>query len=81
MAAGNTPLAEALWWVMQTMLKLKEARKILLILTDGKPQRMAAVRHGLGSVPKLGLEVYGIGINNSSILTLFAPAEVSSSHP
>ena len=69
-ATGETPLAEALWWVMQTMLRLKEARKILLILTDGMPQRMYAVRHALGSVPKLGIEAYGIGINNPDIANL-----------
>ena len=69
-ATGETPLAEALWWVMQTMLRLKEARKILLILTDGKPQRMEAGRVALSSVLKLRLEVYGIGINNNCISSL-----------
>ena len=67
---GDTPLAEALWWVMQTMLRLKEDRRILLILTDGRPQRMEAAREALGSSPKYGIEFYGIGMMNNNIIRL-----------
>ena len=69
-ATGETPLAEALWWVLQTMLKMKEARKILIILTDGQPQRIHAVRQVLEMYRQMKIEVYGIGINASSVKRL-----------
>jgi hypothetical protein len=36
-ANGSTPMGEAIWRVMQDMYFLPENRKIILILTDGKP--------------------------------------------
>lgn len=36
-AAGGTPMGQALWWVMQEMQGLQEQRKIILIVTDGEP--------------------------------------------
>lgn len=61
-ANGGTPLAEALWWVMQQLQIRPENRKILLILSDGMPDNMQAARNIIGLHQKHGHEVYGIGI-------------------
>lgn len=66
-ARGTTPLAPALWWVLREMLFLKENRKIIFILTDGKPDCCEAARDVLAKAETLGFEVYGIGIKDRSI--------------
>lgn len=66
-ARGTTPLAPALWWVLREMLFLKENRKIIFILTDGKPDCYEATRDVLAKAEMLGFEVYGIGIKDRSI--------------
>ena len=65
--SGGTPLAAALWWVMQTMLFLREQRKIILIITDGVPDSTHAAIHVVGVAQKLGFEVYGLGIRDEHI--------------
>ena len=69
-AIGSTPLAEALWWVMQTMQALRERRKIILILTDGVPNSVPNAMAALDIAQKTGFEVYGIGIMTNSIRQL-----------
>ena len=69
-ASGGTPLAAALWWVMQTMLFLKEQRKLILIITDGVPDSTHAATHAVNVAQKLGFEVYGFGIRDEHIVKL-----------
>jgi len=69
-ASGGTPLAAALWWVMQTMLFLKEQRKLILIITDGVPDSTHAATHAVNVAQKLGFEVYGLGIRDEHIVKL-----------
>ncbi|MGV6995956.1 cobaltochelatase CobT-related protein [Desulfovibrio sp. QI0430] len=69
-ASGGTPLAGALWWVLQTMLPLKEQRKMILVITDGMPDNQLAANNALGVAQKLGFEVYGIGIRDEHIIHL-----------
>ncbi len=66
-ASGGTPLAAAMWWVMQTMLFLKEQRKIILIITDGVPDSTHTARQALNIAQKLRFEVYGLGIRDEHI--------------
>ena len=69
-AYGGTPLAGALWWVLQTMLPLKEQRKMILIITDGMPDNQLAANNAIGVAQKLGFEVYGLGIRDEHITHL-----------
>ena len=69
-AFGGTPLAPALWWVMQTMLPLKESRKLILILTDGDPDAIAPTVKALEAASRAGFEVYAIGIKSTAIARL-----------
>ena len=70
---GFTPLAEALWWVMQRMCPLKEERKIILILSDGSPDSVPAARHALKQASALGFEVMGLGIQDNNLELLLPP--------
>ena len=69
-ASGGTPLAGALWWVLQTMLHLKEQRKMILVITDGMPDNQLAANNAIGVAQKLGFEVYGLGIRDEHITRL-----------
>lgn len=69
-ASGTTPLAQALWWVMQEMIQLREDRKIILILTDGMPDCFTSASAALDTAKRIGLEVYGFGILNDAIKSL-----------
>lgn len=69
-ASGGTPLAGALWWVLQTMLPLNEQRKMILVITDGMPDNPLAANNALGAAQKLGFEVYGLGIRDEHIARL-----------
>lgn len=66
-AAGDTPLAPALWWVILNMRQLKVTRRMILILTDGVPNSRKATEDAIKQAQKLGIEIYGIGIMDSSI--------------
>ncbi|MGV6994627.1 cobaltochelatase CobT-related protein [Desulfovibrio sp. QI0430] len=69
-ASGGTPLAGAFWWVLQTMLPLKERRKMILVITDGMPDNPLAANNAIGVAQKLGFEVYGLGIRDEHITHL-----------
>ncbi len=70
-ASGSTPMGEAIWWVLQKMVILKETRKIILILTDGFPDEPSNVTASVKASQKLGFEFYGVGIAFNSIETFF----------
>ncbi len=70
-AQGSTPLTESLWWLLPKLLSQKEARKIILFITDGEPDNKDTALHAIEYADKLGVEIYGIGIppcNIESIL-------------
>jgi hypothetical protein len=69
-SGGGTPLAESLWWTMQTMLPLPESRKLILIITDGDPDSGVQAEEALVGAARAGFEVYGIGIISTAILSL-----------
>lgn len=66
-ANGGTPMAAALWWVLQRMQPLTEKRKILLILSDGEPDNLEETLTAFEAHRANGHEVYGIGIASHAI--------------
>ena len=66
--SGSTPMGEAVWWALQQCYQLKENRKIILIITDGKPDSVENTEKAIEHGKRLGFEFYGIGINNSNIM-------------
>jgi len=69
-AAGCTPLAESLWWLLQQMLPLPESRKIILILTDGDPDSFSMALKAIDQGESIGIEIYGLGIMSEAITKL-----------
>lgn len=67
---GGTPLAPALWWVMQNLYAQKEERKIVIILTDGRPDSVPPCHAAIRRMQGLGMEMYGIGIRQPFIEVL-----------
>lgn len=68
--SGNTPMAEALWWLLQQMQNSKEARKIVLILSDGVPDSPEETQRALETHRASGHEVCGIGIATQAMSNL-----------
>jgi nitric oxide reductase activation protein len=69
-AAGDTPMGEALWWVIQEMAPLKESRKIVIIVTDGMPNAIKNAQTAIAEAGRLGLELYGLGLGNDAVKAL-----------
>ena len=69
--AGGTPMGEALWWVMQNMLPLREKRKLILVVTDGDPDSQECATQAIEQGGRAGFEIYGIGITSPGINVLF----------
>ncbi|KHK00441.1 cobaltochelatase CobT-related protein [Desulfovibrio sp. TomC] len=69
-AEGYTPLAQALWWVLQRMVLLPERRKIILLLTDGEPDSVPAAQNVLKTAQDQSFEIYAVGIQSTAIASL-----------
>lgn len=63
-AEGRTPLSEALWWVTKELIKQKEQRKIILVISDGLPDDPSVALKTLSVIRDLGIEVAGIAIDS-----------------
>jgi cobalamin biosynthesis protein CobT len=73
-ADGGTPMAPALWWVLQQLYFLPEPRKLILLITDGMPDDLAAARTAVKAALAQGVEVYGIGMMTDSVFNLLPAA-------
>ena len=63
-------MGEALWWVMQNMLPLREKRKLVLVVTDGEPDSLDCANQAIEQGCKAGFEIYGIGLTSPGINVL-----------
>ncbi len=68
--SGSTPMAEALWWLLQQMQNSQEERKIVLILSDGEPDSQKEAQRAVEAHRTAGHEVYGIGIATRAMSNL-----------
>ncbi|MBI5164657.1 MAG: VWA domain-containing protein [Magnetospirillum sp.] len=66
---GQTPLAEALWWVLQRLAARTEERRIVLILTDGAPDDSTAATAAITAGQGLGVEIclFDVGSGNGAL--------------
>lgn len=69
-SGGCTPMAEALWWVLQEIHPLPEERKIILIISDGDPDSYEPTTQAIRTIKSLDIEVYGVGILSTAISRL-----------
>ena len=70
-----TPLAESLWWVTKELIKQKEQRKIILIISDGLPDDPQSASKTLTAIRDLGIEVAGIAIDSWHLANLINAQE------
>lgn len=64
-AGGSTPLAQAIIAEAQVLLQRKERRKVITVLTDGKPDDGHQVLAAIRWAKKEGIEVVGIGFGDA----------------
>ena len=61
-ASGGTPMTEALWFGAAALLRCREPRKVLLVLTDGQPDELTSTLDILQRCQDSGIDVVGIGL-------------------
>ncbi|WP_027362088.1 cobaltochelatase CobT-related protein [Halodesulfovibrio aestuarii] len=66
-ARGTTPMAEALWWVLQQISALSDQRKIVMIVSDGEPDELPGTLDAIRKGKEYGVEFYGLGICSPEI--------------
>lgn len=72
---GMTPLTESLWWVTKELLKQKEQRKLILIISDGLPDDPQTAVKTLATIRELDIEVAGIAIDSWHLANLINAQE------
>jgi hypothetical protein len=72
--SGNTPMGESIWWVLQQAYPLKETRKIVIIITDGRADIVETTEKAIEHGRALGFEFYGVGIHHDYIKQLLPGA-------
>jgi hypothetical protein len=75
-SSGGTPMAEALLWAGMLLTHRPERRKIVIPMTDGSPDDIGTTRKAVERLKSCGIEVYGIGILDSSILNWLRESSV-----
>lgn len=70
-ASGGTPMTEAIWWAAYQLALREEPRKIMLVVTDGDPDRVESCRDTIRIVESCGVEMMGLGIRSESVTGLF----------
>ena len=63
-ARDDTPLAEALLAVSIALSKTREAKKTVLVITDGEPNHAGGAEMVAKRMREAGIRVYALGINN-----------------
>lgn len=77
---GSTPMAEAIWYAIEEVEKLKCHRNIVIIITDGMPNSVEQTKLALDNCKERDIEVYTIGLNRNEVLKeLFERFEVMDS--
>jgi len=70
-ADNTTPTAEAMWYAVSTLAPRREERKIVFVVTDGRPNDWDAVIQMDTWLRRREVEVVGIGINLPLVQELF----------
>jgi cobalamin biosynthesis protein CobT len=80
--SGNTPTASALWTIAPGLLARQESRRIVIVVTDGKPRVQGEInsvertQKVVNRMTQAGIEVLGLGIGKMEVEQLFPVWEV-----
>lgn len=66
-ASGGTPMAPALWHAARDLCNRREERKIVMVITDGRPAMPEETRNVISLMQRSGYEVVGIGIGTDVV--------------
>lgn len=61
-ATGSTPMTEAIWFGAASLLRCREPRKVLMVMTDGQPNETLSTLEILQRCRDSGIETVGIGL-------------------
>ena len=61
-AKGSTPMTEAIWFGAAALLRCREPRKVLMVMTDGQPDDIVSTLAILQRCRDSGIETVGIGL-------------------
>jgi hypothetical protein len=69
----STPMANGILWSMEQCARSNNPRKIIIVLTDGKPNggHRQFVKDMIAKCSTYGVEVWGIGIKEDSVKNYF----------
>ena len=62
-AAGSTPMTEAIWFGAASLLRCREPRKVLIVMTDGQPNDTLSTLELLQRCRDSGIETVGVGLS------------------
>jgi len=68
---GGTPMADGITMATRLLMRRREPRKLLFVLTDGEPDQAASARSAILATRYYGIESFGIGITSNSVQRLF----------
>jgi nitric oxide reductase activation protein len=60
--SGSTPMTEAIWFGAASLLRCREPRKVLIVMTDGQPNDKLSTLEILQRCRDSGIETVGIGL-------------------
>lgn len=69
---GTTPMAEGIWHAAYELIKTREERKLIIVITDGAPDNRAATASIIDLCENSDFEVFGIGIGKTPVDQLFS---------
>jgi cobaltochelatase CobT len=61
-AGGTTPMTEAVWFAAAALLRCREPRKVLMVMTDGQPNDILSTLEILQRCRNSGIETVGVGL-------------------
>ncbi|WP_256360233.1 VWA domain-containing protein [Methylomonas koyamae] len=61
-ATGSTPMTEAIWFGAASLLRCREPRKVLMVMTDGQPNDTLSTLELLQRCRDSGIETVGVGL-------------------
>lgn len=73
---GSTPMAEAMLVASTELVTRDEARKILIVITDGEPDSVTSARAVVGCMRAAQVQCVGIGIQLPAIENIFPNSRV-----
>ncbi len=61
-ATGSTPMTEAIWFAAASLLRCRETRKVLMVMSDGQPNDTLSTLELLQRCRDSGIETVGVGL-------------------